>query len=214
MATCPDCGESVPLLARACGYCGAPSPARRRLILAGSALAAVLVAAAAVFVAVRPAAPPEGSGITAKPGDDFVWLETAMKTCDAEAAKDPNALHIMVTPLVDQAKDEPGWRRISLNDIGNAILIKSEDMLAGLRRDALRISKAEYIVAVRNETTKEIYKWSPAVGVKRFLNPNAETLEQFKIQFQPRDGMAGPDWGAVFVRQKGNCYWVNAIIQH
>ncbi|MGH6768667.1 MAG: hypothetical protein ACRECO_06550 [Xanthobacteraceae bacterium] len=213
MTTCPECGESVALSAGACANCGAPNPARRTLIkigLWGSALAALVVLAAAALIVMRPATLPDGTD--AKPDDDLAWLTEAMKKCDEDATKDPSTLHLMVIPLVDQAKDEPGWRRISLNDIGNAILIKAEDMLAGLKRDALRISKTEYIVAVRNETTKEIYKWSPSVGVKRFSTPNADAIEQFKIQFQPRNGMGGLDWGAVFSRQKGNCYWVNAII--
>jgi hypothetical protein len=214
VSTCPKCGESVALSAGACAYCGAPNPARRTLVRIGlwaSALAAVAIVIAAAMMVMRPATLPDGAD--SQPDDDFGWLEAAMKKCDAEAAKDPGTLHLMVIPLTDQAKDEPGWRRISLNDIGNAILIKAEDMLAGLKRDALRISKAEYILALRNEATKEIYKWSPAVGVKRFSSPNADAIEQFKIQFQPGSGIAPPNWGAVFTRQKGSCYWVNAIIQ-
>ena len=50
-----------------------------------------------------------------------------------------------------------GWRRISLNDIGNAILINGEDMLAGLkRRKALRLRPRRYVFSARDEATKEV----------------------------------------------------------
>jgi hypothetical protein len=215
---CPDCGEAVPMLARACGYCGAPNLARGRVAAAGAALAVLLVAGIAIaLLVVRPGVPPGGSGTpVTKPAadkrDDFAWLTAAMKECDEDAAREPAALHFMVIPLLDQAKDLPGWRRISLNDVGNAILIKAEDTLAGLRRDALRISPVEYVFAVRNEPAEVVYKWSPSVGVKRYSMPNAEDVTNFRVQFQTRDGVAGPEWGATFVRRKGNCYWVNAII--
>jgi hypothetical protein len=211
---CPDCREPVSPFARACSYCGAPYPARRSLAIAG-AVTAVLLAAigiAALF-ALRPAAPPTGVGkAPAGTTGDFVWLSAALRECDKDAAKDPGALHFIVTPLVDAAKDEPGWRRISLNDVGNAILIKADDMIAGLKRGALRISPAEYVFAIRNESTNIVYKWNPAVGVKRFSSPKAEDVEKFRIQFQSRSGTGSLAWGAVFGRRPGNCYWVNAII--
>ncbi len=75
-----------------------------------------------------------------------------MKQCDEQATKESKGLHFLVIPLVDEPRDEPGWRRISINDIGNAILIKAEDMMAGLQRKALRLSADEYVFSARNET--------------------------------------------------------------
>jgi hypothetical protein len=145
---------------------------------------------------------------------DFAWLETAMKLCDEQAAKDDKGLHYLVIPLVDEPRDEPGWRRISINDIGNAILIGGEDMLAGLRRKALRISTDEYVFSARNETTKDVLTWKPSTGVRKFVINDASGIQQFKVQFQSSDAARAINWGATFERQAGNCYWVNAILRH
>jgi hypothetical protein len=161
--------------------------------------------------------PGSGSGDTSaeqRGGNDFVWLETAMKQCDADAAKDAKALMFLVTPLVDEPKDEPGWRRIALNDIGNAILINAEDTLAGLRRKALVISKDEYTFRIRNEETKETFAWKPTKGVRRFVSSDASGIKSFRAQFQSSDPARAVEWGAAITRQEGNCYWVNAILRH
>ena len=69
------------------------------------------------------------------------------------------------------------------------------------------------MLAMRDEATGVVLKWSPSVGVKRFSTRDAQAVEAFKVQFQSRDGAGGANWGASFQRQKGNCYWVNAIIR-
>jgi hypothetical protein len=118
-----------------------------------------------------------------------------------------------VTPLVDEPRDEAGWRRISLNDIGNAILLNGEDALAGLRRKALRLSTEEYTFSARDEATRSIFSWKPSVGVRKFVNEDASGIQQFKVQFQSPDVARAINWGAAFERVAGNCYWVNAILR-
>jgi hypothetical protein len=204
---CPNCGEPVSWLAGACGYCGAPNPARRTLAIAAAATGAVLLAAVIAAVVVFRTAP----GVVE--GGDYAALETAMKACDEEAGKEPDTLHFMVLPLVDDPPDDPGWRRISLNEAGNGFLISAADALAGLRRGALKISRQEYVLAMRDEATNVVIRWSPSVGVKRFSSRDAPAVDKFRLQFQSRDGVGGADWGALFARQRGNCYWVNAILR-
>ena len=147
-------------------------------------------------------------------GGDFVWLETAMKQCDEQASKDPKGLHYLVIPLVDEPRDEPGWRRASINDIGNAILLSAEDALAGLRRKALRLSTDEYVFSARNEATKDVLTWKPSTGVRKFVVSDAAAIKQFRVQFQSNDASRAINWGTAFDRQEGNCYWVNAILRH
>jgi hypothetical protein len=204
---CPECGEPVSWLARVCARCGAANPTRRTIMVVASALSAVLVAGVvALMTVLRTERTPEDG--------DFAWLTKAMEDCDKEAEKETNLLHLMVIPLVDEPKDDAGWRRASLNDIGNAILLSGENAIAGLKRGALRISREEYVLAVRDETSSTVFRWSPSVGVKRFVTKDASAVESFKVQFQKRDGTARDEWGAAFKRQIGNCYWVNAIIRH
>ncbi|MPZ40984.1 MAG: zinc-ribbon domain-containing protein [Rhizobiales bacterium] len=216
---CSHCGEPIPKGARACSYCGAPVPVQRRsafiLVAALVALGLVAVAVAALLFSGR-VPNQEGTVVDQRAGesDDFGWLETALKQCDEQAAKDRKGLHYLVVPLVDEPRDEPGWRRISINDIGNAILINSEDMLAGLRRKALRISTDEYVFSARNELTRDVLTWKPSTGVRKFVINDATGIEQFKIQFQSNDASRAIKWGATFTRQEGNCYWVNAILRH
>ena len=180
------------------------------LLLAGLCLAAI--AAAVLLLAGRSA---NQQDTTANQRDaNFAWLETAMKQCDEQAAKDPRGLHYLVIPLVDEPRDEPGWRRVSINEIGNAILINSEDMLAGLRRKALQISSDEYVFTARNETTKDVLAWKPSTGVRKFVVSDASGIKQFRVQFQSSDASRAINWGAIFDRQEGSCYWVNAILRH
>ena len=215
MSDCEHCGEPIPKGVRACGYCGAPVRARRSMLGIVAVLSVLGLAAVAVALFLLAGGPSDRQGAAVDPkGGDFVWLETAMKQCDEQAAKDPKGLHYLVIPLVDEPRDEPGWRRISINDIGNAILINGEDMLAGLRRKALRISTDEYVFSARNEATKDVLTWKPSTGVRKFVINDASGIERFRVQFQSNDAARAINWGATFVRQEGNCYWVNAILRH
>lgn len=216
MSDCGNCGEPIPKGARACGYCGAPVRARRSALVIVVVLSVLCLAAVAVAVLLLAGGSPDrdGAAVDQRAGGDFGWLEAALKQCDEQAAKEPKGLHYLVVPLVDEPRDEPGWRRISINDIGNAILINSEDMLAGLRRKALRIGADEYVFSVRNETTKDVLTWKPSKGVRKFVINDAAGLGRFRVQFQSNDAARAINWGATFERQEGNCYWVNAILRH
>lgn len=216
MTICGNCGQKIARWEAICGYCGAPNPGRRRMVIAVAASVVLGLAAIAVGVVLFAGNPFDRSGIAVSQpdGTDFGWLETAMKQCDEQAAKESAALHYLVIPLVDEPRDEAGWRRVSLNDIGNAILIGSEDMLAGLRRKALRISTDQYVFSARNENTKDILTWKPSKGVRKFVISDASEIKLFRIQFQSTDVGRAINWGATFERKAGDCNWVNAILRH
>jgi hypothetical protein len=215
MSDCRHCGEPVPRGARTCGHCGAPVRGRPSVLMLTVALALLcLVSLGVAFLLLAGrSSDPQGAAVDQR-GDDFVWLDTAMKQCDEQASKDPKGLHYLVIPLVDEPRDEPGWRRVSINDIGNAILVSADDMLAGLRRKALRLSTDEYVFSARNEATKDVLTWKPSTGVRKFVVSDASAIKQFKVQFQSNDASRAIDWGTTFDRQEGNCYWVNAILRH
>ena len=212
---CPNCGERVAIFARRCAHCGTPNGAWGAGLAAAAALlfllAAIGVAAFAVVSWKR--LPVEGAepASTATSGD-FGWVTAAMKDCDTTASAEPSALHLLVIPLAAAAPDAPQWRNKSLDNVGNAILLRSDDALAALTGGALRISATQYLLRVRDDETKTIYKWSPSVGVKRFSAPDADQIEGFKVQFLTDDNMSDDEWGASFARRKGNCYWINAVI--
>jgi hypothetical protein len=213
---CQNCGEQVPLFARVCRYCGAPNPSWRSVMFVVGALAVLLVVGvgAVLFILLGGRGSGGiGAGLDPRGSGDFAPLETAMKQCDAEAEKETKALILLVAPLVDEPKDDPGWRRIQLNEMGNAILINAENMLAGLRRKALLISKDEYTFRIRDEGTKEVFAWKPSVGVRKFVMSDASAIESFSAQFQSSDPARALQWGAAIKRQEGTCYWVNAILR-
>src|SRR4029453_8664952 len=100
---------------------------------------------------------------------DHAWLATAMSDCDTEAQKTPDTLHFLVVPMLSAPSDDAHWKRASLNDIGNAILLRQRDTLDGLGDQSLVISSDQYEFSVRDEKTSAVYKWTPSVGVKKFL---------------------------------------------
>jgi hypothetical protein len=212
---CPNCGERVAICARSCAHCGTPNRARG----AGFAvLAALLFLLAATGVATYAVVSwhrlpvEDGEPATTASSGDLGWLAAAMQDCDTTASKEPRALHFLVIPLAATAPDDPQWRNKSLDNVGNAILLPSDDALAALTSGALRISAAQYVLRVRDDETRTIYKWSPSVGVKRFSAPDADRIAGFKVQFLADNKMNDDDWGVSFARRKGTCYWVNAVI--
>jgi hypothetical protein len=205
---CRNCESAVPALAASCARCGAPNAARLpAFAIAGSVLVLIVAIAFAAFVILRGTR----SDGTAGPKDDFAWLADAMAECDAEATKTPSTLHFLVVPMASNAADESAWRAKSRNDIGNAILLTQQVTLDALKGGGLWISSERYDFRIRDEATKDIYKWTPSTGIKKFLTPNAERINNFKVQFKT-DKRLGEEWGATFVHERGTCYWVNAII--
>ena len=145
------------------------------------------------------------------PTPDFAWLTTAMQDCEAAAAKQPRTLYFLVIPLAAKPEDQERWRSKSLNEVGNAILLSSDDTLDGLKSQALRISAENYAFNVRDRANV-LYNWDSSTGVSRLTIPDADAIEGFNIQFQTRSRTSEAAWGYAFTRRTGNCYWVNAII--
>jgi hypothetical protein len=215
---CRHCGTALSAFTRACGYCGGRNRARTAALGLAAVLVVVMIAGGMAGLALWRWAPTGGidqsvtGSVSAPAGADFAWLTKAMEECDAEAAKAADALEFLVIPLKVSAGAQQTWRRKSLNDVGHAILLTADDAADGLRNKALSISNERYVFSIRDDVSNVIYKWSQSTGVKKFISPDAETIERFKVQFEfdgkPSDG----DWGSVFVRRKGNCYWVNAVL--
>jgi hypothetical protein len=202
---CPNCGSTVSLFSGSCGHCGTRNRARLgALAVVGSLLLLIVAVGIAAFVVLR------WDRIVGPP--DFAWLSKAMDDCDAEAAKAQDTIHFLVIPLTSQLTDDDDWRQKSLNDIGNAILLKQSDMLEGLKGGRLRLATEQYEFNMRDEKTNAIYKWTPSVGVKKFLIPDAGQVTEFKVQFTTRQKTDSAAWGNAFQHRKGTCYWVNAII--
>ena len=202
---CPNCGNAVFILAGKCQRCGSPNRARIGVMAVAGSLLLLLVAVGIATIAYL-----RWDWVAAP--TDFTWLTAAMDQCDTEAEKTTDTLHFLVIPMTSAADDDESWKGKSLNDIGNAILLRQSDMLEGLKSGSLRLSSEQYEFQIRDETTNAVYKWSPSVGVKKFLVPDAAQVTEFKVQFKTRQKTNDAAWGNVFQHRKGTCYWVNAII--
>jgi len=204
---CPNCGSAVPIFASSCGACGEPNRARLgAFAVVGSVVALLVAIMFAVAIVVRWQQGTSGGA------QDYGWLATAMTDCDAEAQKAPDTLHFLVVPMLSAPSDDAHWRKSSLNDIGNALLLRQRDTLEGLADQSLVIATEQYEFSVRDEKTSAVYKWSPSVGVKKFLVAGGVQIQDFKVQFKTQQRTNDTEWGAPFVHSKGTCYWVNAII--
>jgi hypothetical protein len=214
-AECAECGEPLPAFARICARCGAGNRARLgafAVVVALAALAAAaLVALTAVLVGWQRGPLQDTAMAPVATDGEFAWLTTAMHDCDAVAAKEPETLHFLVIPLAAAPNDHTDWQAKALNKVGNGILLRSDVALDGLKSQGLAISKARYVFTVRDQA-QVVYKWDRSAGIAKFSIPNAGAIDGFSIQFQSADGKSGDDWGNTFARKKGNCYWVNVIL--
>jgi hypothetical protein len=218
---CPNCGERISILANSCPACGAPGGARVARIVIAGALAALLIAfGVAAVVVIRghrlpvtvradaPAGPPGAVGST----DDLAWLTTAMSTCETDAEKDTGTLRFLVIPVAPAQKDDEQWRGKALNDVGNAVLLSSDDAIEGLKHGTLRIFPGQYDFRVLDQATNTVYKWKPSGGVANFSTADSGAISLFKVQFLTAQHTGDDQWGTSFVRQSGTCYWVSAVI--
>src|SRR5262245_54247731 len=174
---CPNCGHAILAFAGSCRHCGAPNRTRvGALAVVGAVLLLITAVAVALVAMLR--------WQQTSTGEEFAWLVTAMEECDAEAEKTPDTLRYLVVPMASAEGEDSAWRARSLNDVGNAILLSQRETLDGLRSAGLRISTERYEFSVRDEATSAIYKWTPSVGVKKFLIPNGAKIVDFKVQFK------------------------------
>ncbi|HEY3643542.1 MAG TPA: hypothetical protein VGL31_20770 [Xanthobacteraceae bacterium] len=219
---CPNCGGGTFLLAKACPACGAPIRLRPAgLMVAGALvllLVAIVVAAVAVLrwhqlAAATATGAPADAQIAAPSTADLSWLATAMSQCDAQAKADSGMLHFLVTPLVSLAADAAPWRAKSINDAGNAIVLRADDTLDGLKSGTLRIYPADYDFSIFDQASGTVYKWRASVGVSKFSTADPGSMSSFNVQFKTARG-GDAAWGGSFTRQHGSCHWVNAIIDN
>ena len=213
---CPECGVPVSWFAGACSNCGAPNTTRRIVIGSAAALALLLVAGGAgLFIATRdqPLFGSLTSSNQASPGVDFFWLEDAMKACDSKAAQDPRTLHILVIPVSPSLGSTVVWSSLALNQIGNAFVLPGDRTLDGLKRSLLTITKGDYVFSIRDEATKETYRWDPANGVKWFNSTKAGVIKTLRMQIKPKDSGNTESWGNTVDHKPGTCYWINALPQ-
>src|SRR5262249_32955729 len=153
--------------------------ARRNVFAALAGVVLLLLSAAMFFIVVatreRPPAeaakpgeqpfPASAATTTAEPVDG-ARLEASMKACDEEAAKDRDVLHFLVIPLEAIPGIARDWRRVSINQIGNALVLPGNAALEALRQQSLVIAKEPYTFTVRDEATNALLTWDAKTGAQ------------------------------------------------
>lgn len=135
-------------------------------------------------------------------------LKQALADCDADAAKKPDDLFFLITPVVPANFEAATslWPP-SADNFGAFFLIPSQALLIGLENGFLELSTRPYEFSTVDTRNRRIQTWSPANGPSKFAQANAADVREFQIGFDL--GGKGLTWTGGFDRQKGNCYWVN-----
>jgi hypothetical protein len=221
---CPHCGEPAFLLARSCPHCGGARRMGVAGMLVAGALALLLLAVVSASVVVlvwhQLAAATEtgeaiGEPIAMGSAGDPSLLASAMSQCDAEAKADADTgtLHFLVTPLSVVGGDLAPWRPKAINESGNAIMLRADDALDGLRRGTLRLYPADYDFGVLDSAGDVIFQWRPSTGASKFSAADPGEMPTFTVRLRTAHSGSAPEDGGPFNRQKGACYWVNALIR-
>jgi hypothetical protein len=161
---------------------------------------------------VKPAEP-----IVARPialaASDIPTIKRAMADCDMEAAKNPDGLYFLVTPLAPATLEAAtSLAPPAADNYGSFSLVPSQAMFSGIEGDSLKFTKSQIEFSIIDMQTTQIKQWGSAMmGPSMFTYPNADGFSKFQIGFDFGDKSV--KWTSEYDRQKGNCYWVNVRLK-
>jgi hypothetical protein len=152
---------------------------------------------------------PNGEGTV-----DLPTIEKAMNDCDADAARNPDALDFVILPLLSPIRNYQPWIAASVGDIGTSvILLRSKDALDGLRDGSLTLYDGPYMFSIVDAATEVAHTWDRAHGVTRLDKRDAAQIASFRVRFGFADFVGDTPSNFRFPRQKGVCYWVSALLR-
>jgi len=147
----------------------------------------------------------------AQTAGDLGWLTASMESCERDAAGDQAKVYFMVVPLVAADRDDRLWAQKAFDRAGQALLLNSEDALAGLRSGALRIDSDAFTFSILDPRSSSVSSWKSKVGASKLASANADTLAGFRMRIHKGEDPGSAQWGTLFSRLKGSCHWVNAL---
>lgn len=137
---------------------------------------------------------------------DIQAVRQAMAQCDAEAAKDPDALYFLVIP-VTPVNEAALLVSPAGENYQTFFLVTSNTALDGLQSGTWRIDSTQYNFSMTDSATGKVQTWSPTSGLSRFTERDAAGISKFRLGFVTGDKELR--WSNEYPRIKGNCYWVN-----
>ena len=144
-------------------------------------------------------------------GTDSLSIKQAMTNCDEEAARNPDGLYFLITPVIPANLESATLLIPPGEDYGPFLLIPSQVLISGLEDHSFQLSAREYEFSLLNTDTGQIQKSTAANGASTLTQRYAVGLLKFQIGFSFEDKSVM--WTNPYVRQKGICYWVNALFQ-
>jgi hypothetical protein len=145
---------------------------------------------------------------------DLRAIEEAMADCDNEAAKNRDSLYFVIVPAISPTRDYQPWTPLSVGDIGTSvILLRSKDVLDGLRNGSLALFGGAYRFAIIDSNTEVVQDWPAVTGVAKLVKTDAAGISGFRVRFSFSEVVGDTPSNFSFPRDKGVCYWVSALLR-
>ena len=157
---------------------------------------------------------PQGRIIAPANDQNFGWIGQAITQCEAEAARNPDALYFLVIPLLATGGDQQAWAPKSNGTVGGSILLLGlRDTLEALNAGSLRLAPQAFNFSILEPSAARVYKWKPARGVQKFAIRDAKTVVAFRPGFEiPAGGETRWADGGTITRATSTCYWTGALM--
>ena len=179
-------------------------------VIASAGLLALGIAAVLVFAL---CAPLQGM-LRGKPqAASFDWLSRTMRECEENAVTRPETLNFLVVPLMQSKNFGPQWQQRALSTVGKMTLFGSQDALAALNADAVRISSRHYVLHTLDTSDNSTRRWNSASGVARLSTTEVASDGPFRVRFQISADDAQKEWSSITAEGRGTCHWAFVVLR-
>jgi hypothetical protein len=145
---------------------------------------------------------------TSTTGQPHESIQQAIARCEADAAKDSESFHFLLTPVFPLNFESATLLMPPGDHQGPFYLIQSQLVLSGLQDRSIEVSSRPYEVSLIDSQTGRIQKWDSTIGSAQFKLPNAVLNFRIGLQFED-DALT---WSEEYHREPGSCYRVNVFL--
>jgi len=143
----------------------------------------------------------------------FDWLSRTLAECEEDAVNRPEMLNFLVVPLAQGRNFNPQWQAKALSNAGKTVLFGSQDALAALKANAVRISARPYVLHTLDTASNSTHRWTSASGVARLSTTDIASDGPFSTRFQTTPDDASQDWSSITAEGRGTCHWAFALMR-
>jgi hypothetical protein len=137
---------------------------------------------------------------------DVQPVKQAMADCDAEAARNPDALYFLVIPIMPTT--ETAKLMIPPGDgYASFYLVMSNAAMESLTDGSYKLDPRPFTFSVMDTTTNKVQSWNSPGGLSKYTQEDAAAVSKFLLGFAVAEN--NTQWSTEYQRRKGNCYWVS-----